>query len=472
MSVDRLRIEPMPPVRARGPQGLGSQQDRADAPFAHVLARAESDPAQHDAAPDRVASGGATQAAETTDKSDKTDQPKAAETAAVDASEHDSERDKPGQAKAPDHARATQGHASRPNRPASTSPDSKTEHCDSDSLASTDASGATQGPDTAASRSAAKPDEKLAEAPGNLQATEPRPDPAAATAPTVLSSLAQALTPAQTGAATALTEEGDAAQEVGDPLGRSPRRARVRDSASDDAQSGARSLQSGAESSPALADSKPSRPHSDRAAEQAKTLAALNGGIEHNGRAAPEQIAPATTPASFEHSLRAALTGQPTSPAAAPPPSFPITVPFGESRFGAAFGERINWMVREGLQNAELVLNPPDMGPIRVALSLDNDAATFSFNAPQANTRAAIEQSLPRLRELLAEQGVTLGETSIDAGAGRQGDQGSQHPSGQSRPSTPAFLPGHGTTGVMADEPLRAQAQARARAAGRIDLFA
>lgn len=193
----------------------------------------------------------------------------------------------------------------------------------------------------------------------------------------------------------------------------------------------------------------------------------LPAGLERQA----DQPAAAPSASAFGQTLRAMLSGaESPPPAAAPAPSFPITVPFGTPKFGAAFGERVSWMVREGLQNAELTLNPPDLGPIRIALSMDQDAATFGFNATHAQTRAAIEQALPRLRELLAEQGLSLGHTTIDAGTGRQGESWGGAQAGSGRPSN-ARGSIDGASQDAADGPSGGLAP-RARVVGRIDLFA
>ena len=182
-----------------------------------------------------------------------------------------------------------------------------------------------------------------------------------------------------------------------------------------------------------------------------------------------------TTPAStqpFGQTLRALIQGSDSPPPAAPPPaSYPITVPFGSPRFGAAFGERVSWMVREGLQSAELTLNPPDLGPIRIALSMERDAASFGFNATHAQTRAAIEQALPRLRELLAEQGLSLGHTSIDAGSGGQREGWSDaHVAAGRTANGRGAKPGGSQEEGQGVQP--AGRGPRPHVAGRIDLFA
>ncbi len=158
--------------------------------------------------------------------------------------------------------------------------------------------------------------------------------------------------------------------------------------------------------------------------------------------------------------------GEPPPAAEAAPPSFPVTVPVHDPRFADAFGERITWLLREGLQVAELTLHPQELGPIRIELALEGDAATIGVVAAQAETRGAIEQSLPRLRELLAQQGVHLGGTTVDSGAQRQAGGDSRSPARRGEARGAQITPiGPGAIDLTG-------AAAPAVRAGRVDVFA
>ncbi|WP_415840432.1 flagellar hook-length control protein FliK [Roseateles saccharophilus] len=65
-------------------------------------------------------------------------------------------------------------------------------------------------------------------------------------------------------------------------------------------------------------------------------------------------------------------------------------------------------MAVDGVQHAELQLNPADMGPVAVQIVVDGSQAQVSFHAVQAETRQALEQSLPDLAAALQGQGLTL----------------------------------------------------------------
>jgi flagellar hook-length control protein FliK len=89
----------------------------------------------------------------------------------------------------------------------------------------------------------------------------------------------------------------------------------------------------------------------------------------------------------------------------------PVTSP----AWAQEFGEKIVWMARSGQQSAQLSLNPAHLGPLTINLNLDAEKASATFTATTAEVRQAIEEAMPRLREMLAAAGVALGETSVGA---------------------------------------------------------
>lgn len=83
-------------------------------------------------------------------------------------------------------------------------------------------------------------------------------------------------------------------------------------------------------------------------------------------------------------------------------------------------GEKVVWMAGQQLQVAELHLNPPELGPLQITLTVDNDQASAQFVSQHASVREAIEAAMPRLREMLAESGITLGNTNVGAESFRE----------------------------------------------------
>lgn len=90
-----------------------------------------------------------------------------------------------------------------------------------------------------------------------------------------------------------------------------------------------------------------------------------------------------------------------------------------DSAWGSQLNERVVMMANNQLKSAEIRLTPAELGPLRVQVAVDDGTAHVTFHAQHAVTREAIEQALPRLREMLAENGLSLGQADVsDRGVG------------------------------------------------------
>lgn len=89
-----------------------------------------------------------------------------------------------------------------------------------------------------------------------------------------------------------------------------------------------------------------------------------------------------------------------------------VDVPVQDQRWQKAFSQRVVWTVGN-VQSAQLRLNPAELGRIDIQVNIDNDKANVVFTTQQGAVKEAIEQALPRLREMLAEQGVDLEKAEI-----------------------------------------------------------
>ncbi len=92
----------------------------------------------------------------------------------------------------------------------------------------------------------------------------------------------------------------------------------------------------------------------------------------------------------------------------------------GTAAWDQALGQRVVWMVAGGQQSASLTLNPPDLGPLQVVLNVTNAHADATFIAAQPEVRAALEAALPKLRDMLGDAGIQLGQASVNAGSPNQ----------------------------------------------------
>lgn len=87
--------------------------------------------------------------------------------------------------------------------------------------------------------------------------------------------------------------------------------------------------------------------------------------------------------------------------------------PFGTGAWMEEFSGQIRWLGQAGIKHAEISLNPAELGSIEIKIISVDDQATVKFITASNTTREIIENSLPRLREMLASFGLDLGDTSV-----------------------------------------------------------
>jgi flagellar hook-length control protein FliK len=143
-----------------------------------------------------------------------------------------------------------------------------------------------------------------------------------------------------------------------------------------------------------------------------------------------------------------------------------VQAPLHGAAFAPELGARVSLLAVDGVQRAELQLNPSEMGPVSVQITVDGSQALVSFHAAQAETRAVLEQSLPELAAALQGQGLTL------SGGGVFQQFSGDGPAGQARGEAGAMGETRGAPpGGAAGEPAPATAPAR-RTTGLLDTFA
>ncbi len=78
-------------------------------------------------------------------------------------------------------------------------------------------------------------------------------------------------------------------------------------------------------------------------------------------------------------------------------------------------------MSLHGQHEGSLNLTPEHLGPLEVRLSVNQGTANVWFGSQHADTRAALTEALPRLRELFADAGLQLGHAGVSHETPRQG---------------------------------------------------
>lgn len=174
----------------------------------------------------------------------------------------------------------------------------------------------------------------------------------------------------------------------------------------------------------------------------------------------PSVTTPAAAPPVSAHQsgLAAPLGASPEADLPARAAARAVHVPVGSAGWPGELGEEVLLLAGEGNHSAALRLSPEHLGPLEVRIAVRDGETTVYFGAAHAETRAALEQAMPRLRELLASQGLVLADAGVFGDASRDAPRAAQ------------AAPGRGSA-VQGDseEPITARVR---RATGLVDVFA
>lgn len=160
----------------------------------------------------------------------------------------------------------------------------------------------------------------------------------------------------------------------------------------------------------------------------------------------------------------AAVSAQPTAPAGPPSAAAPVPADVqlharpDQPGFHGALGAQLSILARNGVTEARLHLNPAELGPVWVQISVNGQAARIDMAAEHILTRQALEQSMPALASALRDSGLTLtggGVFEQPNQPGEPGQPGGQHggrrgsgPGGPAQPE-PAALPAPRARGMV-----------------------
>jgi|GEM_PF-3612862 len=145
-------------------------------------------------------------------------------------------------------------------------------------------------------------------------------------------------------------------------------------------------------------------------------------------QALKETVAEATTStAPLASDGRQIQVAVPSAQRGAPAHVITIPTPVGQPQWADDVGQQVVVMMNSRLETAQLQVTPPDMGPVEISLKMGNDgSAQLSFVSGVAETRQALEQGLPRLSAMLADNGIRLADAQVSSGQGQNSRDASQ----------------------------------------------
>ncbi len=132
-------------------------------------------------------------------------------------------------------------------------------------------------------------------------------------------------------------------------------------------------------------------------------------------------------------------------------------------QWGDALSRRIQMMTAQQRSEAHIRLDPPELGRLMIQIQMNAEQMSIQFTSPHAMVRDALESSLPRLQEALAEDGLDLLDVDIS-------DQSAEGDSDE--PSEGHQAPDEGAGTESGDEPTVSDARLTAAALSLVDAYA
>jgi flagellar hook-length control protein FliK len=142
------------------------------------------------------------------------------------------------------------------------------------------------------------------------------------------------------------------------------------------------------------------------AASDAVAAAALNPSVA-NG-ASPQDMAEL---AALRGVVGASAPTAPTGPAAGP--TLAVNSPVGSAGFAQELGQQVAWLGGQDIKQAQIRLNPQELGPLEVKVSVEHGRVDVVFAAQHPEAVTAVQQSLGQLNQMLGGQGLSLGQAMV-----------------------------------------------------------
>lgn len=130
----------------------------------------------------------------------------------------------------------------------------------------------------------------------------------------------------------------------------------------------------------------------------------------------PMVMAPVSEPQTLDTNVR-------TEKLSLDMPVFNLDMALDAPDWTERFQQQVIWLGQQKIDVAQLQLNPPELGPLMVKIKIDEDAASLNFSSHTPQVREIIEQSLPRLREMMFDQGISLTHVNIEDSSRQQRQQ-------------------------------------------------
>lgn len=95
---------------------------------------------------------------------------------------------------------------------------------------------------------------------------------------------------------------------------------------------------------------------------------------------------------------------------------------FNKQELANHMQQQIGLMMSKNMKSIDIRLDPPELGAMQIKLSMNNEQASVSFVVSNQQAKDALDASLPKLREMLEQEGMDLAESDVQQGNSNNAD--------------------------------------------------
>ena len=100
------------------------------------------------------------------------------------------------------------------------------------------------------------------------------------------------------------------------------------------------------------------------------------------------------------------------------------TISIFRKDFAEAVKEKVMVMISQKLQQFDIRLDPPELGNVHVRVNLQNEQAVVNFTVQNQQAKEAFEENLGKLKDMLSEHGVDVGDANVEQQAQQSDEEG------------------------------------------------
>jgi len=90
------------------------------------------------------------------------------------------------------------------------------------------------------------------------------------------------------------------------------------------------------------------------------------------------------------------------------------TISIFRKDFSDAVKDKVMLIISQKLQQFDITLDPPELGNMQVRVNLQGEQASVNFIVQNQQAKEALDQNMNKLKDMLAEQGVDVGDTNVE----------------------------------------------------------